>query len=341
MPSIPMVSHKNIFPIPGREIKSVSCGDGFTLFLTKSGDVYSVGKNDKGQLGYELSFEQAKTVSGVKCQSIPTKIPFFTEQNIKIVDIYSGSDFNFAMNEEGHFYSWGCNTHSQLGIEKNDQYVIHPTKATLLEPLGKPHKFVTGWMHAAILTSKGEVFIWGNPFYDYENSAKDTGIPLKIDLGNRHCVDMSSGFHHLAMIVCEHTQYELYTFGVNDLGQCGVISDNVLLVEPKKVTFPESAPGTILSVECGAFHTICKLSNTKIYGFGQNDHHQIGSYSSDTLNYPSIVTWDRETEKVLVDIKCGNAFTYLIKKVFSEKDAEKLIDEKEKYENVHEVSKLG
>ena len=35
------------FPIQVPKIKEISCGDGFTIFLDKSGLVYSVGKNDK------------------------------------------------------------------------------------------------------------------------------------------------------------------------------------------------------------------------------------------------------------------------------------------------------
>ena len=53
-------------PIEISKIKTISCGDGFTLFLSTNGVVYSVGRNDKGQLGYELQNDSVLFVEGIK-----------------------------------------------------------------------------------------------------------------------------------------------------------------------------------------------------------------------------------------------------------------------------------
>ena len=66
----------NIPPIPVTvpKIKSISCGDGFTIFLSNNGSVYSVGRNDKGQLGYELDNNSACFVDGIKCNNKKIKL---------------------------------------------------------------------------------------------------------------------------------------------------------------------------------------------------------------------------------------------------------------------------
>ena len=329
-----LLGKKNIFPIPGAQIKKIACGDGFSLFLSKEGSVYSVGKDNKCQLGYELPFISSKLISGIKCQSVPTKIETFSQRKIFISDIYCGSDFSFAIDDTGNYYSWGCNSHGQLGRKGANDYEMLPEKANLLSEFEKPVKFVCGWTHAALLTNKGDIFIWGNPFYDYDNKMKDILIPGKLDIPYK-CIDLSSGFHHLAMIAVNQDKFELYTFGINDFGQCGFNSENIFILKPQKVIFPESAPKTVLLVECGAFHTICKLGEKDLYGFGQNNYKQVGSYESDVIDYPSIINWDRETQKYLKKIICGNAFTYLIKTISQEENEKEELQEKEKYQKVH------
>ena len=81
---------KNIFyssyniPMEVSKIKSISCGDGFTLFLTTEGLVYSVGRNDKGQLGYELDNNSSKIVDGIKCNDKLKLIEYFSKNKINI-----------------------------------------------------------------------------------------------------------------------------------------------------------------------------------------------------------------------------------------------------------------
>ena len=86
------------FPIEVPKIKKISCGDGFTIFLDTSGLLYSVGKNDKGQLGYELSNNDAAFVDGIKCNPKVTLIEYFKNKEIKIGDIICGSDFVLQWN---------------------------------------------------------------------------------------------------------------------------------------------------------------------------------------------------------------------------------------------------
>lgn len=80
----------------------------------------------------------------------------------------------------------------------------------------------------------------------------------------------------------------------------------------KKVEFPLKK--IISQVSCGAFHTVCKMSDGSVYGFGQNEHREVGLYQSDKINYPSLVNWINENDnKDIFQILCGNGFTYVLK----------------------------
>ena len=178
-------------PIPVAKIKSISCGDGFTLFLDTDGKVYSVGRNDKGQLGYELNNNSAQFVDGIKCNNKVTLIDFFVKKMIKIQKIACGSDFSFALEflntsidvdfnnlrltqkipEE--LFAWGSNELHQLGIEeKKYKYYFTPTKANLVNKILNKQKtkiknLVCGWSHACLLAENDNVYLWGNPFKEY------------------------------------------------------------------------------------------------------------------------------------------------------------------------------
>ena len=331
------------FPIPPISIFKISCGDGYTIFLDKEGSLYSVGRNDKGQLGFELKFEDSAVVSGIKCKSSLTKISYFEEKKIIIKDIVCGSDFSFAKDDKNEFYSWGNNKNNQLGRDNTITYSFIPEKAEYINKIQTDNntiiqKLCCGWTHACCYTEKGDCYYWGNPFLDYDKKFKTIKYPLKINIESK-IVDISSGFNHIAMIVMNNDRKNLFTLGGNDFGQLGNNKEEVFSIDPQRVIFPEknSENNEIEEVVCGAFHTICRLKNDLIYGFGQNDNKQVGDYSAEFITWP--VKWnyelqeeeneadllknkykevdDKEIEEkkdkhVLKQILCGNGYTIMI-----------------------------
>lgn len=333
------------FPIEVPKIKKISCGDGFTIFLDTLGLLYSVGKNDKGQLGYELSNNDAAFVDGIKCNPKVTLIEYFKNKEIKIGDIICGSDFCFAMEyldienlndihripEE--IYSWGNNELHQLGIEDNKyKYYFNPTNATSLNTIlrnnhTKIEKFVCGWSYGSILAMNGEIYLWGNPFIEYNKKFKDIEIPININnLKNSvKILDISSGFNHLAILSLNRKNLvELYTFGANEFGQLGYETEDIYIDHFSEVKIPKADINENLSinkVECGAYHTIIQIGSNLLYGFGQNNCQQIGRYKEDFLATPkkwnhsfdSFFKDDIKTDqKVLIGIKCSNGITCVL-----------------------------
>jgi alpha-tubulin suppressor-like RCC1 family protein len=177
--------------------------------------IYSFGKGDNGQLGYELKFNdnQRIAISGHSCQTKPRLVEYFTKKDIFIVDIFCGKDFTFALAKSNLVYSFGNNVHGQLARERNILALPEPQIANLLPP--NVTKIALGWMHGICLTDKGHVFMWGNPYFDYDSKCLDSFEPEEIEFNDK-VIDIVSGFHHCAALVSKGHSSDLYTWGVND-----------------------------------------------------------------------------------------------------------------------------
>ncbi len=82
------------------------CGTDHTLMLTESGHVYSMGNNNKGQLGLDVTLTQSK--------SSPTLVESLS--NFFITSISAGGDCSFAVTSSGSVFAWGDGNLGQLGL---------------------------------------------------------------------------------------------------------------------------------------------------------------------------------------------------------------------------------
>ena len=320
-------------PIEISKIKTISCGDGFTLFLSTTGVVYSVGRNDKGQLGYEIQNNSALFVDGIKCNNKVTSIDFFVKNKIIIKDIACGSDFCFALeylnpdNINDGVFSWGNNELHQLGISENKyKYYFNPTSADLINKeihtqKSDIKKIICGWSHSCFLSEDNNIYLWGNPFKDYNKNYKDIKDPLNITGNNlkkiSKIIEISSGFNHIAILIENNSLIELYTYGANEFGQLGYPTDELYIDQFNKVEIPKNDLNknlNITKVSCGAYHTLVQMGSNLIYGFGQNNCKQIGNYKEEFLTTPKKWNYliNNNDGKFLYDIKCSNGISCLL-----------------------------
>ena len=149
-------------------IKKISLGRSHSIFLTKSGILYTDGSNKYGQLGINASIDSY--------YSEPQMITNLL--NFNVLDISSGKNHNIALckqrkNEDNTntiLYGWGYNFNNQLSLEDEydnkgktieDKYIINtPTIINYFNHI--PIKSIdSGLNFSAILSSKG-VYLFGD-----------------------------------------------------------------------------------------------------------------------------------------------------------------------------------
>lgn len=112
----PLIKEVTWFKNNGITLKDVKTGVNFAVFITETGDVYTVGDNSSGQLGI------GNRVSSL----VPVKVNI---QNVK--DVAIGDRYVIAIKEDGSVYSWGKNDYAQCGTRSLDD-VLSPTRAVEL-----------------------------------------------------------------------------------------------------------------------------------------------------------------------------------------------------------------
>ncbi|CAI7994404.1 RCC1 and BTB domain-containing protein 2 [Geodia barretti] len=134
----------------GVKIASVSCGGHHTVAVTASGEVYSWGYNNCGQLG------TGDTVN----YTAPKRVEGGALGTVRCVSTSCGSACSFAISQQGELFCWGYNGNGQLGISNNTNQTL-PCKARM--PESTPIiQVACGASHTMCLSDEGLLLTWGS-----------------------------------------------------------------------------------------------------------------------------------------------------------------------------------
>ncbi|XP_034496911.1 serine/threonine-protein kinase Nek8 isoform X5 [Ailuropoda melanoleuca] len=109
-------------PLDQEPLLSVDLGTAHSAAVTASGDCYTFGSNQHGQLG-----TNARRVSRAPCQVQGL-------QNMKIVMVACGDAFTVAIGAEGEVYSWGKGARGRLGRRDEDAGLPRPVQLDETHP---------------------------------------------------------------------------------------------------------------------------------------------------------------------------------------------------------------
>eukprot|EP00095_Tigriopus_kingsejongensis_P011157 maker-scaffold259_size234575-snap-gene-1.26 protein:Tk11157 transcript:maker-scaffold259_size234575-snap-gene-1.26-mRNA-1 annotation:"e3 ubiquitin-protein ligase herc1" len=115
------LSPKRIESLNGLQVKKVSLGDAFSVFLTSKGQVLTCGQHKMTGLPQILTNLHR-----------PTQIPAFELEHVFIVDITVGATHTLALSNKGEVWIWGRD-----GLESPDAWVLQPRIVADLS-----HKFI-------------------------------------------------------------------------------------------------------------------------------------------------------------------------------------------------------
>lgn len=178
--------------LESQEVTMVSCGLYHTIICTASGEVFSCGKNDYGQLGLGHS-RQVKVPSAV---SISSEIASF---------VACGYYHSVVVTSSGRTFSFGRNDYGQLGIGSK----IHQNAPNVvtLSANTRMLRATCGCYHTVLLSEQGGVYVFGrnNKGQLGNRSSADSllPVPLKVrpEKNSRRCIDVAAGFYTTSLIV--------------------------------------------------------------------------------------------------------------------------------------------
>ena len=188
----------------GHSFSKISAGTGHSLGIDRStGQVYAWGSDEEGALGQNTSWvNRSSPVAILKTGSFK--------------DIYAGDFSSYAIDSNGHMWSWGINWHGQLG----DGTQVHRSSPVSVVGSALYTKVASGGGHALALGTDGQVWAWGknsNGQLGLGTSGFEKSSPVMVpELGS--CIDIGVGRRHSLAVKYTGT---LWAWGYNDTGQLG------------------------------------------------------------------------------------------------------------------------
>ncbi|MGL4982722.1 MAG: leucine-rich repeat protein [Treponemataceae bacterium] len=247
---------------PAPRIVAVAGSEHNSLALSEDGTVYSFGLAQDGMLG--------NGDNSYNTVSVPTRIEYFAQKNIKIKAIAMESHC-LAIAQDNTLWAWGNNSSGQLGDETTT------TRATPQQvyrdkniPLSNVTAITAGYGYSAAI-SEGQLYTWGNAEYGMLGNGSVTGVVKKPTLvpGNSSLQKLAKGgeCHTLAL----SSSNEVYSWGYNLYGQAGQAGGNV--TRPTKVP----SLSNIIAVAGGYQHSLARAADGKIYAWGDNSNGELGN----------------------------------------------------------------
>ena len=215
--------------LSGKKVVQLSACGFHTGCLTDMGEVFTWGEGKFGRLGHgaERNCHSPRLV-----ESLLGKRP---------IQIACGGFHSAVVTQDGKMYTFGGGEHGQLG--HGDK--VNKVKPTLVQALDGIflQQITCGWSHSVALTSKGEVFTWGNGDHGKlgHGSGKKVSTPQLVEkLVGQKVVRVASYNEHTAC-----------------------------LIEPHSVTTGggsrRAAPGTMVPISAGFLHDMKEMVNDEEY----------------------------------------------------------------------------
>ncbi|WFD08253.1 hypothetical protein MVES1_003625 [Malassezia vespertilionis] len=153
-------------------IEHIAAGNGFTLVAARDG-LYGCGTTARGQLG----------IQGRDTLLSMTQIPL-PRPAARITDLSAGMDHVLLL-QDASVFATGLNTDGQLAKPAVIPYATQFTHVALPEGV-LPTRVIAGGDTSMVLTSSGNVFVWGNTEYGQALQAATVDqlrTPTEVDVG--------------------------------------------------------------------------------------------------------------------------------------------------------------
>ncbi len=258
----------------------MAAGDGYSLVITSSGQLYSFGTNIHGELGRSTALEPFERLAGdpvPRLDSLPGAVG-------GVVQIAAGALHALAVTSSGQLFSFGYNNRGQLGVSTNvGSEAPNPTPqlVTLPGAGGPVVQVAAGSLFSLALTATGQVYSFGsNTSGQLGNLAPNTGAnqvpaPVVLPGATGPGIAIAAGDGHSLVLT---STGQVFAFGGNHGGQLGVSTNTGGFTPNPTPTLldPRGLEGSVVAIAAGAEHSLLLSSTGQLLSFGGNRFGQLG-----------------------------------------------------------------
>jgi len=230
--------------VVGAPTGAVAAGQGFSLGLDPSGNVWAWGAGEQGQLGDGLG----------QTSSEPARV----ESVSGAIGIAAGAAHALALLADGTVVGWGNNSSGQLGTAAEPSgYQLSPTA---LDGLTGMVAVAAGQSHSLALTADGLVYSWGGNAAGQlgDGTTDDRALPAQVpSLGN--IVAIAAGDNHSMALAADG---RVYAWGDDSWGQVGTGGYSLEVV-------PVEVLDDAVAISAGTRHSVSIRSNRSVWAWGR------------------------------------------------------------------------
>lgn len=249
------------------------------VWMSPSDTILTFGAGQLGQLARPIA-KMSTDNSGLPVDPNPAPAEGLPTRE-SVASIAAGFYNTLVTCKSGSLYCAGENQNQQCG--KGLQNLLSLTK---VKEVNDVEQVEGGYCHTLVKTYAGKVLSLGcgddgqrgdGHSGDDENRPVVNPVELPVK-----ATQVAAGSNHSVILGANGIAY---TFGANDVGQCGVPSDpnpddedddeGTSVFGPRPVHLPKNA-GKVSKVSAGYAHTVLTTESGKIFVFGQNDSGQLG-----------------------------------------------------------------
>jgi len=272
-PSIMTTPHL-VDQLPSNGIYMSAAGYAHAVAVTETGEIYTWGNNAYGQLGFRnVSIDM----------TLPTQVHSLADT--RVVYVCAGFGHTLAVTDAGVVYGWGSNSKGQLGL---DGFTATFTPTIITGLVGKKVIRVScGYSNSVAVTDKGLVYTFGdNQMGQLGLGHTDpvVGVSQVTALADSVIVQAETGWAHTLALDEDGVAYG---WGDNSVGQLGLGYKDTPVPEP--TTIERLKTKGVFFLATGYFHSFSLTDSGMVFGFGSNDHGQLGVYDKFDRDVPSAV----------------------------------------------------
>lgn len=281
------------------DICKISSGGAHTLLLDKEGQVYSMGLNERGQLGQGTEEPYVCEPRKVKGISSPVK------------EVAAGRDHSVCISVDGRVWVSGCNKKGKLGLGRRSAGMYDTFEPNEYLSDHEMSKVALGAGHTLTLSKNGEIFSWGSSSYGVLGHgmsktfvfirSKDEWVPRKLQaLDDTKIRSIVAGDSYSG---CIDSNGRVYTWGQGSFWKLGLEKD-------VDVWYPQQVEGLhfVKKLAFGFSHSMALTYNGDVYVWGTNESGCLGLGRNDGKSKNKRNTrhpLKLELEDDIVDISCG------------------------------------